>query len=106
MNEILLANKYKEYAEYVQYGLDAIHDNNFKMPPFFYPNEMYHSNLKDCWDFYENEKYVEHIDDCIIFWSRVLNLARRIHKLNNKRKQNIIYCNKSDYNLKKLFNKR
>ena len=106
MNEILSANRYKEYAKYIQYGLDIIHNENFKMSSFFYPNEMYHKNPKDCWDFYENEKYTEHIDGCIMFWNSVLNLARRIHKLNNRRKQNIIYCNKSDYNIKKLMLKR
>ena len=104
MNPILLRSSklgYSKIYEYIDYGFNAIDTGDEDMPIQFYPDEMPHGQPCDAWDLYENQLFDEHYQVCANLWYRVLNLAKRIRKLEKVRIQNPTYRNKTDYNLRR-----
>jgi hypothetical protein len=106
MNQLLLkSTRYKDICNYLGDGLYAIDTHDEGMPLKFYPDDMPHPEPCFGWDEYENDRFNEAYPSCVNFWQRVLNLAKRTRKLEEVRKTNPQFCNKSPYNLCKYIRK-
>ena len=103
MNPILLRRKYRDLIYNLPVAIKAIEEKDLDLPLRFYPNEFYINNPDTCWDVWENNKYKREMKKCKIYWNKLLSLAKRIKKIENKRINNPLYCNKSDANIKSLY---
>jgi hypothetical protein len=63
-------------------------------------------NSCDPWEAYEARKFEKSWFYCIARWNQIVNLARRIKKLEEKRIINNNYCSKSNYNIDKYIRPR
>jgi hypothetical protein len=101
MNKLLLDTKYKGLEHHLELGYEAIEKCDFELPLSFLPYEMHHHKPIDAWDVWENKRFESNLITSMELWNRILNLARRIKKLERKRLINPLYCSKSDLNIKK-----
>lgn len=106
MNQLLLkSSRYNDICTHIDAGFLAIDTHDEGMPCEFYPDYMPYSKPCSGWDEYETDRFKESYPACPNFWGRVLKLAKRIRKLENVRKTNPQFRNKSSYNLHKYIKK-
>ncbi len=104
MNRKILESKYGQSITEKDLitGLNAIDQKCYGMPPEYYAVYCYVKYKTDPWDWWCNRKHIEELPYCVARWNKILNLSRRIRKLEQKRFLDSNYCNRSDWNIEKI----
>ena len=79
------------------------HQPGSGIPGRYHPPHMYQTP-HDAWDTWENEQYENKWPDTVNAWARISAYVHRRLKLNERRKTDPSYCNKSVRNYAKVLN--